>query len=62
LIFWLPSFFSRSYGLTLTEVSWFYGSIVLIGALPALTSAAGLATASARTARPAMPSFQLSVS
>jgi MFS family permease len=33
LIFWLPSFFSRSYGLTLTEVSWFYGSIVLIGGI-----------------------------
>jgi MFS family permease len=31
LIFWLPSFFSRSFGLELIEVSWFYGSIVLIG-------------------------------
>jgi MFS family permease len=31
LIFWLPSFFSRSFELTLTQVSWFYGSIVLIG-------------------------------
>jgi len=31
LIFWLPSFFSRSFGLTLTEVGWFYGSIVLVG-------------------------------
>lgn len=31
LIFWLPSFFSRSFGLELMEVSWFYGSIVLIG-------------------------------
>ena len=31
LIFWLPSFFSRSFHLTLIEVSWFYGSIVLIG-------------------------------
>ena len=33
LIFWLPSFFSRSYGLSLTEVGWFYGSIVLIGGM-----------------------------
>ncbi len=33
LIFWLPSFFSRSYGLELIEVSWFYGSIVLIGGM-----------------------------
>jgi sugar phosphate permease len=31
LIFWLPSFFKRSFGLSLIEVSWFYGSIVLIG-------------------------------
>jgi MFS family permease len=31
LIFWLPSFFSRSMGLSLTEVSWYYGSIVLVG-------------------------------
>jgi MFS family permease len=31
LIFWLPSFFSRSFGLALAEVGWFYGSIVLVG-------------------------------
>ena len=31
LIFWLPSFFHRSFGLALGEVGWFYGSIVLIG-------------------------------
>ena len=31
LIFWLPSFFTRSFGLELTEVGWFYGSIVLVG-------------------------------
>jgi MFS family permease len=31
LIFWLPSYFSRSLGLSLQEVSWFYGSIVLVG-------------------------------
>ncbi|MET1113039.1 MAG: MFS transporter, partial [Allosphingosinicella sp.] len=28
LIFWLPSFFSRSFGLELAQVGWFYGSIV----------------------------------
>ena len=33
LIFWLPSFFNRSFGLELMEVSWFYGSIVLIGGM-----------------------------
>ena len=31
LIFWLPSFFSRSFDLELAEVGWFYGSIVLVG-------------------------------
>jgi MFS family permease len=31
LIFWLPSFFTRSFGLALGEVGWFYGSIVLVG-------------------------------
>jgi len=33
LIFWLPSFFNRSFGLALIEVSWFYGSIVLVGGM-----------------------------
>ena len=33
LQFWLPSFFTRSFDLALTEVSWFYGSILLIGGL-----------------------------
>jgi len=31
LIFWLPSFFTRSFALELGEVGWFYGSIVLVG-------------------------------
>lgn len=31
LIFWLPAFFVRSYGLELVEISWFYGSIFLVG-------------------------------
>jgi MFS family permease len=31
LIFWLPAFFNRSFGLELVEVSTFYGSIVLVG-------------------------------
>ena len=33
LIFWLPSFFSRSFDLKLSEVGWFYGSIVLVGGM-----------------------------
>lgn len=31
LIFWLPAFFNRSFRLELIEISWFYGSIVLVG-------------------------------
>jgi len=31
LIFWLPSFFNRSFGLAIEDVGWFYGSIVLVG-------------------------------
>jgi predicted MFS family arabinose efflux permease len=31
LIFWLPSFFNRSFGLPLSDVGWFYGSIILVG-------------------------------
>jgi MFS family permease len=31
LIFWLPSFFNRSFGLAVADVGWFYGSIVLVG-------------------------------
>jgi predicted MFS family arabinose efflux permease len=31
LIFWLPSFFDRTFGLDSAEVGWFYGSIVLVG-------------------------------
>lgn len=33
LIFWLPSFFARTYDLELFEVSKFYGSIILIGGM-----------------------------
>lgn len=31
LIFWLPSFFNRTFELPLADVGWFYGSIVLVG-------------------------------
>ena len=33
LIFWLPSFFNRSFGLPLDQVGWFYGSIILVGGM-----------------------------
>jgi nitrate/nitrite transporter NarK len=33
LFFWLPSFFVRSYGLTLLQASLYFGAIVLVGGL-----------------------------
>ena len=33
LIFWLPALFTRSFGLSLGEIGWFYGSIVLVGGI-----------------------------
>ncbi|MEO5972247.1 MAG: MFS transporter [Sphingomicrobium sp.] len=33
LIFWLPALFTRSFGLSLGDIGWFYGSIVLVGGM-----------------------------
>jgi len=33
MFFWLPSFFVRSYGLTLLEASLYFGSILLVGGI-----------------------------
>lgn len=33
LIFWMPSFFMRSLGLSLIETTWFYGTLGLIGGM-----------------------------
>ena len=33
LIFWLPALFTRSFGLSLGQIGWFYGSIVLVGGM-----------------------------
>ncbi len=33
LLFWLPSFFMRGYGLTLVETSLYYGAITLVGGI-----------------------------
>ncbi|MCC7002519.1 MAG: MFS transporter [Gemmatimonadaceae bacterium] len=43
LLFWLPSFFARSYGLDLITTSWLYGSIVLVGGLVGLWGGGWLA-------------------
>lgn len=43
LLFWLPSFFARSYGLDLLTTSWLYGSIVLVGGVVGLWGGGWLA-------------------
>ena len=37
LLFWLPSFFNRSFGLSLSQAGWFYGSIVLVGGMAGIS-------------------------
>ena len=43
LFFWLPSFFVRSYGLTLLEASLYYGAILLLGGIAGLWMGGSLA-------------------
>ncbi|QPQ56347.1 MFS transporter [Allosphingosinicella flava] len=33
LAFWLPPFLTRSFGLALVDISWFYGSVALVGGM-----------------------------
>ena len=62
LIFWLPSFFSRSFGLELAEVGWFYGSIVLVGGVAGTWLGGWMATAPGRAIPAPMRAFRLSAS
>ena len=62
LIFWLPSFFNRSFGLALEDVGWFYGSIVLVGGALGTWLGGSSATGSAPRGRGAMPSSRPSAS
>ncbi len=43
LFFWLPSFFVRSYGLTLLEASLFFGAMLLIGGMAGIWAGGWLA-------------------
>jgi MFS family permease len=36
LLFWLPSFFMRSYGMTVLQVSHFLGALLLLGGIPGI--------------------------
>lgn len=53
LFFWLPSFFVRSYGLTLLEASLFFGAILLIGGLAGIWAGGWLADRFGRANRAA---------
>jgi MFS family permease len=60
LFFWLPSFFVRSYGLTLMEVSLYFGSIALFGGIPGIWMGGWLADrfgARSRAAYGLVPAF-----
>jgi predicted MFS family arabinose efflux permease len=43
MFFWLPSFFVRSYGLTLLEASLYYGAILLVGGIAGIWLGGSLA-------------------
>ena len=53
LIFWLPSFFARTYDLELIQVSQFYGSIILIGGIIGIWGGGWLADRLGRASRAA---------
>ena len=53
MFFWLPSFFVRSYGITLLEASLFYGAILLVGGLAGIWIGGSLADRFGKTRRSA---------
>lgn len=58
LAFWLPSFFQRSFHLTLAETSWYYGAIVFFGGCVGILGGGVLADklgARSRAAYPLIP-------
>ncbi len=62
LAFWMPSLFIRSFGLTLVEVSWMYGSVVLVCGMAGIWFGAWMADRYGRRSRAAyalVPAFTL---
>jgi len=62
LAFWMPSLFIRSFGLTLVEVSWMYGSVVLVCGIAGIWFGAWMADRYGRRSRGAyalVPAFTL---
>ncbi len=55
LFFWLPSFFVRSYGLTLLEASLFFGAILLVGGLAGIWAGGWLGDRFGQAKRSALP-------
>ena len=52
---WLPLFFMRSFGLTLSQVSWYYAGIALIGGLLGIWLGGSVADKMARRSKGAYP-------
>ena len=62
LAFWMPSLFVRSFGLTLVQVSWMYGLVVLVSGVSGIWFGAWLADHYGRRSRAAyalIPAFTL---
>lgn len=52
---WLPSFFQRSFGLTLAETAWYYSGIALVGGLTGIWLGGAVADRLGRASRGAYP-------
>lgn len=52
---WLPSFFMRSFGLTLSETAWYYSAIVLVGGVAGIWLGGSMADRLGKTSKAAYP-------
>ncbi|MBN9481423.1 MAG: MFS transporter [Bordetella sp.] len=52
---WLPSFFMRSFGLTLSQTAWYYSTIVLVGGVAGIWLGGAMADRLGRTSKAAYP-------
>ncbi|HAD83629.1 MAG TPA: MFS transporter [Brevundimonas sp.] len=52
---WLPSFFMRSFGLTLSQTAWYYSAIVLVGGVAGIWLGGAMADRLGRTSKGAYP-------
>lgn len=52
---WLPSFFMRSFGLTLSQTAWYYSAIVLVGGVAGIWLGGSMADRLGKTSKAAYP-------